>query len=183
MTPPEPTPRQRSSTATPQGEWKKLEIAGLEFRRLPPLEDERGELTEIFRTDWGFSSAPVVQVYRATLRPGVIKAWNLHKAQDDRIAVIEGTLRWAFYDNRPDSPTYRHLVVRTFSERNRQLFTIPAGVWHGTQNVGTTEAAFINLPTILYDHANPDKFFLPVENSLIPFAFGPTPGAIAAGDE
>jgi len=29
---------------------------------LPPLEDERGELTEIFRTDWCFSSGPVVQV-------------------------------------------------------------------------------------------------------------------------
>ena len=180
---PEPTPRQRSSTATPQGEWKMLAIEGLEFRRLAPLEDERGELTEIFRTDWGFSPAPVVQVYRVTLRPGVIKAWNLHKSQDDRIAVMEGTLRWGFYDTRPESPTCHQLVVRTFSERNRHLFTIPAGVWHGTQNVGTCDAAFINLPTTLYDHANPDKYFLPVENALIPFAFGPTPGAIAPNQD
>jgi len=113
----------------------------------------------------------------------VIKAWNLHKIQEDRIAVMEGTLRWGFYDTRAESPTYQHLVVRTFGERNRVLFTIPSGVWHGTQNVGTADAAFINLPTVLYDHADPDKYFLPVENSLIPCAFGPTPASVVGGAE
>jgi len=113
----------------------------------------------------------------------VIKAWNLHKIQENRIAVMEGTLRWGCYDTRAESPTYQHLVVRTFGERNRVLFTIPSGVWHGTQNVGTADAAFINLPTALYDHADPDKYFLPVENSLIPCAFGPTPASVVGGAE
>jgi dTDP-4-dehydrorhamnose 3,5-epimerase len=173
---PSDMPIQRPSTATPDGQWKTPEITGLVFRRLTPLEDERGDLTELFRADWGFHPAPVVQMYRVTIRPGAIKAWNLHTLQDDRIAMIDGTLRWAFYDARPDSPTLGNLVVRTVSERSRHLFVIPAGVWHGAENVGTADAAFINFPTTLYNHEHPDRLCLPVENSLIPFAFGPTPG-------
>jgi dTDP-4-dehydrorhamnose 3,5-epimerase len=171
-----PEPTQRPSTATPEGKWKTPVIEGLSFRRLPPLEDERGEVTELFRTDWGFHGSPVEQIYCVTLRPGVIKAWSLHKHQDDRIAVMDGCLRWAFFDAREGSPTGNHLVVRTFSERNRHVFTIPAGVWHGTQNVGIRDASFLNFPTRLYDHGQPDKYALPLENSLIPFAFGATPG-------
>jgi len=173
-------PTQRPSTATPDGQWKTPEIAGLIFRRLTPMEDERGDLTELFRADWGFHADPVVQMYRVTVRPGAIKAWNLHKLQDDRIAIIDGTLRWAFYDARPESPTHGNLLVRTFSERNRHLFVIPSGVWHGVENVGTHDAAFINFPTTLYNHESPDRLCLPVENSLIPFAFGPTPGLPAS---
>lgn len=63
------TPIQRPSTATPDGRWKTPEIDGLVFRRLTPLEDERGDLTELFRTDWGFHPAPIVQIYRVTIRP------------------------------------------------------------------------------------------------------------------
>ena len=171
-----PHPVQRPSTATPEGHWKTPEIEGLLFRYLPSLEDERGEVTEFFRADWGFHDAAVEQIYRVTLRPGVIKAWSMHKIQDDRIVVMEGSLRWAFFDARPNSPTHNHLVVRTFSERSRHVFTIPAGVWHGAENVGTGDAAFLNLPTKLYDHENPDKYSLPIDNELIPFAFGATPG-------
>ncbi len=173
-------PTQRPSTATPDGQWKTPEITGLFFRRLTPMEDERGDLTELFRADWGFHPDPVVQVYRVTVRPGAIKAWSLHKLQDDRIVIIDGTLRWAFYDARLESPTLGNLLVRTFSERNRHLFVIPSGVWHGVENVGTNDAAFINFPTMLYNHESPDRYWLPVENSLIPFAFGPTPGLPAS---
>lgn len=175
------TPQPRSSTATPQGEWKLPAIDGLTFRALPPLEDERGDVVELFRPDWGFHDIPVGQVYRVTLRPGVIKAWSLHQSQDDRIAVTDGALRWAFFDARPESPTRHHLVVRTFSERNRHLFTIPAGVWHGAENVGTGDAVFLNFPTTPYNHDQPDKLHLPVKNDLIPFAFGATPGLPGAG--
>ncbi len=174
------TPVQRASTATPDGQWKTPEIAGLTFRRLTPLEDERGDLTELVRMDWGVHPAAIVQIYRVTIRPGVIKAWNLHKLQDDRIAITDGTLRWAFYDARPESPTLGTLVVRTISDRNRHLFVIPAGVWHGAENVGNNDASFINFPTTLYNHESPDRYCLPVKNTLIPFAFGPSPGLPAS---
>jgi dTDP-4-dehydrorhamnose 3,5-epimerase len=37
--------------------------------------------------------------------------------------------------------------------------------------VGETDAYFVNLPTRAYDHANPDKFRLPLDTDLIPYRF------------
>jgi dTDP-4-dehydrorhamnose 3,5-epimerase len=163
--------------ATPEGEIVGPRIHGMAFRRLPPLEDERGDVTELFRPAWGIHRDPLVYVYRVSLRPGAVKGWVLHRKQDDRIAVVDGVMTWAFFDHREESPTYRLLSVLTFSERNRTLFTIPAGVFHAVKNVGQGDAAFINMPNRAYDHADPDKYRLPLRNDVIPFDFrGPARG-------
>ncbi len=125
----------------------------------------------MFRPSWGFHPDPLVYVYYVTLRPGSIRGWVVHRKQDDRIFTAGGALQWAFFDDRADSPTRGLLNVHTWSERNRVLFTIPVGVYHAVKNVGVTEAHFVNMPNQPYDHADPDKFRLPLENDLIPFAF------------
>ena len=56
-------------------------------------------------------------------------------------------------------------------ERNRALVVIPTGVFHAVQNVGTTDAVFVNMPTRPYDHANPDKYRLPIDTDEIPYRF------------
>jgi dTDP-4-dehydrorhamnose 3,5-epimerase len=68
------------------------------------------------------------------------------------------------------------LNLFTVSERSRALVVIPRGVYHALQNVGETEAMFVNMPTAAYDHANPDKCRLPIRNDLIPLAFEDLPG-------
>ena len=55
-----------------------------------------------------------------------------------------------------------------FSEKNRALLVIPRGVYHAVQNIGITDAIFVNMPTRPYDHEDPDKFRLPLKNSLHP---------------
>ncbi len=157
--------------ATPDGEIVGPRIHGMVFRRLPPLEDERGDVTELFRPSWGFHPDPLAYVYRVMLRPGAIKGWVVHQKQDDRIAVVDGVMTWAFFDNREQSPTCKLLSVLTFSERNRTLFSIPAGVFHAVKNTGQSDAVFINMPNRAYDHADPDKYRLPLKNDLIPFDF------------
>ncbi len=47
------------------------------------------------------------------------------------------------------------------TERNRLLVFIPRLVLHAVQNIGTTEAIFINVPTRPYNHANPDEYRVP----------------------
>ncbi len=62
------------------------------------------------------------------------------------------------------------LVSSVFlTERHRRLMNIPAGVWHAVRNVGQTDAAVVNFPTIPYDHEDPDKFKLPLDTDLIPY--------------
>ena len=135
------------------------------------MEDERGDITELLHPAWNFSPASLVQVYRTALRPGAIRGWVVHQKQEDRIAVTDGAMTWAFFDNREKSSTYKLLNVLTFSERTRTLFNIPVGVFHAVKNVGEREAVFINMPTHAYDHADPDKYRLPLKNDLIPFDF------------
>ena len=164
-------PVKEKQTVTPEGKSVRKLIDGLIIRPALPQVDRRGEVVEIYNPAWGIHSAPMVYAYHASIRSKEIKGWIVHQKQDDRIYTCLGVMRWAFYDLRENSPTYQLLNKFTFSERNRVLFVIPAGVYHAVQNVGDTEAIFINLPTRSYDHADPDKYRLPPKNDLIPFDF------------
>jgi dTDP-4-dehydrorhamnose 3,5-epimerase len=146
-------------------------IDGMVMRRLTTIEDARGEIVEFFRPNWDVHPDPLVYVYGVSVRPKAIKGWILHKNQDDRIAIFTGVLHWVFFDNREDSPTFKMLNQFTFSEKNRTLFTIPCGIFHAVQNIGTTDAYFVNMPNRAYEHADPDKYRLPIKNDLIPYDF------------
>lgn len=158
-------------TVTETGQRIAPTIHGMVIRPLTTLEDGRGEIIEFFRPNWGVHPDPLVFIYGASVRPKAIKGWIVHKNQDDRIATFFGVLHWVFFDNREDSPTYKMLNHYTFSEKNRTLFTIPRGVFHAVQNIGTTDAYFVNMPNRGYEHADPDKYRLPLKNDLIPYDF------------
>jgi dTDP-4-dehydrorhamnose 3,5-epimerase len=151
-------------------------IDGIVLRRLPPIEDKRGDVVEIYNPAWNIHPAAMVYAYQSSLRPGAIKGWIKHALQDDRLFISHGVMRWALYDDRPDSPTYQLVNDLTLSERNRALLIIPQGVYHAVQNIGQTDAFFVNLPTRPYNHHDPDKYRLPIRNDLIPFDFDDGPG-------
>ena len=165
------TPIKDKQTVTSDWQSVRPQITGVVIKRLPPIEDERGEICEVYRPSWGIHEAPLVYVYQITIRPGKVKVWGVHQKKDDRIFLSRGVLRLALFDNRSESPTFKLLNVFTISERNRALIVIPLGVYHAIQNIGKTEAVFISMPTEAYNHEDPDKYRLPLKNDLIPFSF------------
>ena len=114
-----PQPTKDRQTVTPDGEPVAPRIQGLEIRGAQPRMDDRGELIEMFRPSWLFHPEPLVYVYEVVLRPGSIRAWTVHYKQDDRVFVSRGMQRWAFYDDRAESPTRGRLNVFTWSDRER----------------------------------------------------------------
>jgi dTDP-4-dehydrorhamnose 3,5-epimerase len=78
------------------------------------------------------------------------------------------------YDVREDSPTFGAISRVVLSEYNRRLMNVPKFVWHADHNIGTKDCIAVNFPTLPYDHANPDKYRLPLDTPLIPHSF---PGA------
>ena len=82
----------------------------------------------------------------------------------------------ALYDPRPDSPTCGEICRIALSAQNRCLVNVPRNVWHADHNIGSTDVLVVNFPTIPYDHANPDKYRLPLDTDLIPFSFGHATG-------
>lgn len=159
-------------TVTPDGVSVSPLIDGVVIQRVPPQEDERGEVVEIWNRTWPGLDDSVVHVYQVSTRPGQVRAWTMHKRQDDRLYVSRGRLRFGLYDGREDSPTRGMLSVFTLSDHQRAMVRIPCGVWHGVQNVGEVDGVFINLPTRPYYYEDPDKYRLPLTNDLIPFDFG-----------
>lgn len=134
----------------------------------PPVhEDHRGVLIEMYREP-GFWEQPFAYAYQTSLRPGVAKGWFLHREKTDRYHLAVGELMVFLYDDRDGSPT-RGLVNRLMlSERNQRDVLIPAGVWHLSLNVGSSDAVLINLPTTRYDPASPDRYHLPFDTDRIP---------------
>ena len=169
-------PCKDTQTVRPDGSPVAPAIHDVRIKRLAPIEDERGEVNEIYRAEWGLHDEPLVYAYHAMIRPGKVKGWIVHQKQDDRLFHMLGTVQWALFDDRAGSPS--HGTVQTFvvSERSRALFVIPQGVWHAVKNIGITDAYFINLPTRPYLHEDPDKYRLPLRNDRIPFAFEDRPG-------
>jgi dTDP-4-dehydrorhamnose 3,5-epimerase len=133
--------------------------------------DERGTLCEIYSPDRPPHPAPLINVYQFTIRPGKIKGWHVHRLHDDRIFISQGHIKVVLFDDRSESPTYG-LVNEIFrTEYDRNMMVIPAHVYHAHQNVGTSDAYLISMPTRPYQHDSPDVYRLPIDTDQIPYRF------------
>jgi dTDP-4-dehydrorhamnose 3,5-epimerase len=101
--------------------------------------------------------------------PGRIKGWGMHELQTDRYVHITGSVRVVLFDGRQASPTADGIIEVHLTDRAPGLISIPPGVWHATQNWGSTEAHLVNLPTRPYDADYPDKFRIDPHSGAIPF--------------
>jgi dTDP-4-dehydrorhamnose 3,5-epimerase len=143
-------------------------IKDVEVKKLKLIPDERGRLMEILRSDDGIFKK-FGQVYMTTAYPGVIKAWHYHKKQDDYFTCILGTMRLALYDARKDSPTYKEVNDFYLDLENPILIKVPRFVYHGFKCVGDKEAIVINVPTLPYNHKEPDEFRIDAFRDGIPY--------------
>jgi dTDP-4-dehydrorhamnose 3,5-epimerase len=153
--------------------WRSIEdrIEGVTVKYLMTLPYYRGTICEIYRPEWGIHPDPLVFIYQITIRPGQIKGWQKHLKQDDRTFSSFGTVQVILYDDREDSPTYGMVNELYFSEHNRAMFVIPAGVYHAIKNIDNKEAVLINVPTRPFNYEDPDKYRLPLDNDVIPHAW------------
>jgi len=160
-------------TVTPEGERIDSLPEGMVVRDLVTHVDERGTVCELYDLRWGVNPDPLVFAYMFTIRPGRAKGWGIHREHEDRYAFLNGELELAFYDAREDSTTAGREFRLFLSAHHRRLLTIPRGVWHAERNVGEVDVQVINFPTIPYDHANPDKYRLPLDSDELPVRLGP----------
>lgn len=150
-------------------------MEGVEIRDLDLHEDGRGWLAEVLREDWGIFDKPA-QIYFTTVRPGVVKAWHLHKIQTDHLCCIKGTVEFGLHDARENSDTEGETQTVPMGEKSLKLIKVPPNVYHGFKNVGEKTAFLINAPTELYDYENPDEHRLPPDTNEINYDWPLTPG-------
>lgn len=170
------TPVPDRATVTPDGRSIDPLIDGMVVRELVTHTDDRGTVFEIMDERWGVHPDPVCFSYVFTIRPGAIKGWGLHRHHEDRYALLYGEMELVLYDAREESSTRGQVSKMVLSEHRRQLVTVPRGVWHADRNIGPRDVVAVNFPTVVYNHAAPDKLRLPIGTPEIPYTFEPLAG-------
>ena len=168
--------RRDQQMATPAGEAVRRLIDGVRIKPLPTHLDARGSVTELFDPRWNWHPEALVFAYCFTIRPGVVKGWNLHREHEDRYALLQGEMELVLYDPRPESSTCGEVCRLVLSAQQRCLVNVPRNVWHADHNIGTSDVLVVNFPTTPYDHHHPDKYRLPLDTDLIPHSFGHATG-------
>ena len=72
--------------ATPEGLRVARLTDGVHIKPLTTHVDARGSIVELFDPRWGWHPDPLVFAYTFTIRPGIVKGWNLHREHEDRYA-------------------------------------------------------------------------------------------------
>jgi dTDP-4-dehydrorhamnose 3,5-epimerase len=154
-------------------DWQKpvKVIDGVSVREVRHVPRDHGVITEIFRPEWDPSGLPVVHIYQSRLYPGALGAWSCHQRSTDRLFVNQGQLKIVLFDGREDSKTMGFLMELHAGDIRPSLIVVPPGIWHGLQNLGSTDALILNCPTEAYDYEDPDHYRLAYDSAEIPYTW------------
>ncbi len=128
-----------------------MSIKGVIVEPLKQRVDERGRVLHMLRCDSplfeGFG-----EIYFSTVRPGVVKAWKLHKKMTLNLAVPSGKIKLVLYDDRDGSPT-QGMIQELFigDDDDYVLVKIPPLIWTGFQGISHRESIVANCATIPHD--------------------------------
>ena len=126
-------------------------IAGVIWKPLAVLRDERGWLCELFRQDELPSGFHPVMTYLSETLPGVARGPHEHRWQTDCFYFLgPSTFKIYMWDNRPDSPTYWCHETALVGVGNPMMIVVPPGIVHAYRNVGTEAGLIVNAPNRLY---------------------------------
>ena len=113
--------------------------------------DDRGWLAELFRHDELDAEFFPVMSYISFTQPDVQRGPHEHVYQADLFCFIgPSTFKMRMWDNRPESPTFNHIMTLFVGQENAYAIVVPKGVVHGYKNVGEIDGMVINCPNRLY---------------------------------
>ena len=90
--------------------------------------DDRGSLTEIFRSSWG--GVPIRQWTAMSLGARVIRGPSVHRRHSDAVIALTGVLQIGLRDLRESSPAFRQTSRLTLPGLQPMVVFIPPGVMH-----------------------------------------------------
>lgn len=158
---------------------EKTMIDGVDLQELKIISTPGGDVLRMLRGD-----SPLMpkfpsgfgEIYFSRVEPGAIKAWKLHKMQNQLFAVPAGQIKIVMYDARADSNTIGTLVqLYLGAPDNYKLLRIPAGIWYGFQGISHDAALICNCADLPHD---PEECMrLPADDPSVPYSWK-TGGAV-----
>lgn len=138
-------------------------IENVNLVRFKVLEDERGKLFEIIRSD-SVLFKNFGQAYIATCKPGWVKGWHYHKIQTDYFILVKGSARIVLV-----SEDKKDFEVYDLHSDEPSMLIIPPKVIHGFECISKEESWILNIPTELYDYKKPDEYRLKLDDPSLPY--------------
>lgn len=145
-------------------------IEGVSLHETRNVSKGKGYLTEMWRSEWP-AGGRVEQVFQAVLGPHEVSAWHVHRATCDRLFVNHGSVRAVLYDARRGGSSFGVVNEFRLGAHRPALLIVPAGVWHGLQNLLDTPSSVINIVDHAYSYEAPDHWRLPADSRRIPYRF------------
>jgi dTDP-4-dehydrorhamnose 3,5-epimerase len=134
-------------------QFKELKIKGVYAADLVKYADERGWLSELWRTDDTEKVVgPIPEMcYVSKTQPGVARGPHEHREQSDYFAFLgPGNFKLLLWDARKDSPTHGQFIKVFVGEDNPKVVTVPPGVVHGYKCVSDHSGFVINFADRLF---------------------------------
>lgn len=150
-------------------------IDGVKIKELKLHKDERGRLLEILRCNDDFFEK-FGQIYVTTVYPGHAKGWHYHKKQTDNFTCLKGKVKIVLYDARKDSKTKGEINEFIMTFEQPQMIRIPLGVYHGFETACDEESMILNVPTMPYNHEDPDEHRVPFNSPEVPYKWNSKKG-------
>ena len=131
------------------------QIQGVVIRPLEFHKDERGWLSELFRSDELAMETVPEMVYVSETNPGFSRGPHEHRAQTDLFCFFgPGNMLLYLWDARKTSSTYGAKLKILVGQSNPCAVIVPPGVVHGYKNDSETNALVFNAPNQLFAGAN-----------------------------
>lgn len=131
--------------------FKQGKIRDVVVRPLAKHLDERGWLSELFRSDELEGIPSPAMAYVSMTAPGVARGPHEHVEQTDYFCFL-GPANFKIYlwDSRPGSDTFGTKQVVYAGADAPKTVVVPPGVVHAYKNVGTESGLVFNAPDRLY---------------------------------
>jgi dTDP-4-dehydrorhamnose 3,5-epimerase len=151
MEPTRSTTQQGIETRASADEFAEGVIADVIVYDLKKFEDERGWLTELFRTDELPVEFHPEMAYISFTKTGFQRGPHEHVDQADLFCFLgPSTFDLRLWDTREGSPSYGKMMRLIVGTSNPQAVVVPKGVIHGYKNIGDIDGMVINCPNRLY---------------------------------
>jgi dTDP-4-dehydrorhamnose 3,5-epimerase len=132
-------------------QFRKGKIHDVVVRPLSKFLDERGWLSELFRSDDLDPSIMPAMAYLSMTQPGVARGPHEHVDQTDYFCFIgPSNFKVYLWDSRKDSPTCGVKQFIYAGIDSPQAVVVPPGVVHAYKNVGQENGIVFNAPNRLY---------------------------------
>lgn len=125
--------------------------------------DDRGWLMEVIHTTDPFFKK-FGQVYVVgDMSQGIIRAFHKHAKLWDYFHIVHGSAKFAFYDDRRNSPSYKKIETVVIGERRPATIVVPPGVYHGWMSL-EDDTIMVSVGSELYNQKNPDEKRVPPDS-------------------